>query len=153
MIQRLCCGVAIVHLCGPKPTMPAATEEMSNDKPQNEPPKKRHTRTFIGIGFHLTPALHEAMKALAAERDVNLEDVYREATETFLTRRETEVVAYRGAPLTRCATRVSVLMARELSTRMRAAAKSDGQVLVNAFETAVRLYLESYDQYVDCSKR
>lgn len=123
--------------------MHAATNKMPKEKPPKEPSKKRPPRTLPAIGFHLTPALHDAMKALAAERGVNLEDVYREATEHFLTRRDAEAIAYRGAPFVRSATRVNVLMSDELRTRMREAAKSDNQALVNAFETAVRLYLAS----------
>jgi hypothetical protein len=114
---------------------------MPKEKPPTNPSGERPPRKFEGIGFFLTPALHDAMKAFAAERKINVADVYREATEEFLSRRETEEIAYRGAPLAHSATRVSVLMAEELRTRMRAAAKSDSQALGNAFETAVRLYL------------
>jgi hypothetical protein len=86
------------------------------------------------------------MKELADERGINLEDVYREATEDFLKRRESEEIAYRAAPFMRSATRVSVLMAEGLCGQMRAAARSDSQALVNAYETAVRLYLASHNR-------
>jgi hypothetical protein len=120
---------------------------MPEEKPPKKSPKKRSPRTFTtAISFHLTPKLHLEMKDLAAERGVNLEDVYRKAAEHFLERREVEEISYRSPPFVQAATRVYVLMADELRTRMRAAAKSDNQALVNAFETAVRLYLASLNR-------
>src|SRR5688572_25045569 len=93
--------------------------KMPKKKSPKEPPRERPPRRFQGIGFHLTPKLHDAMKELADERGINLEDVYREATEDFLKRRESEEIAYRAAPFMRSATRVSVLMAEELCSRIR----------------------------------
>ena len=81
------------------------------------------------------------MKALAAERRVNLEDVYREAAEHFLEQRASATVDYLSAPNVSHATRVGVRMADELRARMRAAANEDHQGIANTFETAVRLYL------------
>lgn len=84
------------------------------------------------------------MKALAAERRLYLEDLYREAVEHFLKERASEELDYLAAPHASHATRVSVRMADELRVRIRAAAREDHQDLVNAFETAVRLYLKLY---------
>lgn len=117
---------------------------MPEEKPPKRPPGRRPSQTFYTtIGFHLTPKLHDAMKTLAVERGINLADVYREATEGYLNRRGAEEITYWAAPLIHSATRVNVPMADELCARMRAAARSDSQALVNAFETAVRLYLAS----------
>lgn len=84
------------------------------------------------------------MKALATERRVKLEDVYREAAEHFLEQRACRQLDYLGAPQASHATRVSMRMVEELRTRMRATARNDHQPIVNAFETAVRLYLEHH---------
>lgn len=120
---------------------------MPDDKPPKRKPGRPPFRTFYTmIGFHLTPKLHEAMKALAAERGVNLEDVYREAAESFLARREAGEVIYLATPLAHGATRTTVLMTGELQTRMRTVAKGDHQALGNVFETAVRFYLCSLDR-------
>lgn len=120
---------------------------MPDDKPQKRKPGRPPFRTFhTMIGFHLTPKLHEAMKALAVERGVNLEDVYREAAESFLARREAGEVIYLATPLAHGATRTTVLMAGELQARVRAVAKGDHQALGNVFETAVRFYLRSLER-------
>ena len=95
----LCCGMAAVHQCGPTPTMHAAIEEMPNEKPPKRKPGRPASRTsHTAIDFHLTPKLHEAMKAFAAERKVLLEDVYREAAEHFLERRAAEEFGYWAPP-------------------------------------------------------
>ena len=120
---------------------------MPDDKPPKRKPGRPPFRTFhTTIGFHLTSALHEAMKALATERGVNLEDVYREAALSFLERRGAgEATTYLAAPQARSATRVAVPMADELCARLREAARSDHQSLGNVFETATRLYLAALD--------
>lgn len=84
------------------------------------------------------------MKELAAERRLYLEDVYREAAEYFLEQRACKQLDYLGAPQASHATRVSMRMVEEVRTQMRAAARNDHQPIVNAFETAVRLYLERH---------
>jgi hypothetical protein len=128
------------------PTTDNDNNKMPDDKPPKRKPGPQPWRKFYTmISFHLTPALHEAMKALAAERRLNLEDVYREAAESFLARREAGEVIYLAAPLIHGATRTSVLMADELRTRIRAVAKGDHQALANVFETAVRFYLRALD--------
>lgn len=143
MIHPLCCGVAAVHLGGPRPTRHAASNKMPEEKPPKRRPGRPPSRTsHTAIDFHLTPKLHDAMKALAAERGVFLEDVYREAAEHFLERRAAEELGYSAPPHVRHATRVGVRMTETLRARMRAAAKEDHQDLGNAFETAVRLYLK-----------
>lgn len=120
---------------------------MPHEQPPRRKPGPQPFRTFhTKIDFHLTPKLHTAMKIVAAERGVTLEDVYREAAESFLARRDAgEEIVYLATPVVHGATRVGVLMADELRGRMRAVAKSDHQVLGNVFETAVRFYLRSLD--------
>jgi hypothetical protein len=120
---------------------------MPDEQPPRRKPGPQPWRKFYTmIGFHLTPRLHEAMKIVAAERGLTLEDVYREAAEAFLARRETgEEIVYLATPSVHGATRVGVLMADELRARMRAVAKSDHQVLGNVFETAVRFYLRALE--------
>lgn len=120
---------------------------MPEEKPPRRRPGPRPSRTFhTTIDFHLSPWLHHAMKALAAEHRVYLEDVYREATEHFLEQRARRRLDYLAAPKARHATRVCVRMADELRARVRTAAKEDHQDLVNAFETAARLYLKLHDR-------
>lgn len=111
--------------------------------PRRKPGPKSHDSSYIAIDFHLSPWMHQAMKALAAERRVKLEDVYREAAEHFLQQRAGGELDYLSAPKASHATRVSVRMVEELRTRIREAARNDHQEIVNAFETAVRLYLRS----------
>lgn len=86
--------------------------------------------------------MHAAMKSIAIDRRLYMEDVYREAVEYFLAQRACRELDYLGAPKARFATRVNVKMADDLRRQVRAAADEDHQELVNAFETAVRLYLE-----------
>lgn len=125
-------------------------QQRTNNMPDDKPPKRKlgpqpWRKSYAMIGFQLTPKLHQAMKVLAAERGATLEDVYRDAAESFLARRETGEVIYLATPLAHSATRTTVLMASELQARIRAVAKRDHQALANVFETAVRFYLRSLD--------
>jgi hypothetical protein len=131
----------------PIPTTSNDNNKMPDDKPPKRKPGPQPWRqSYAMIGFQLTPKLHQAMKIQAAERGLNLEDVYREAAESFLARREAgEEVVYLATPLAHAATRTTVLMASELQARVRAVAKSDHQALANLFETAVRFYLRALD--------
>jgi hypothetical protein len=116
---------------------------MPAEKPLKRRPGPRPSRTFhTTVDFHLSPWLHQAMRAFAAERRVRLEDVYREAAEHFLERRVSGGLDYLAAPKASHAARVCVRMADELRARVRAVAKEDHQDIVNAFETAVRFYLK-----------
>lgn len=111
--------------------------------PRRKPGARSHDPSYIAIDFHLSPWMHLAMKALAAERRVKLEEIYREAAAYFLDQRAHRKLDYLSAPKASHATRVSVRMVEELRTRMRVTARNDHQEIVNAFETAVRLYLEA----------
>lgn len=113
-----------------------------------KPPRRKHgpnpsRLAYTEIGFHVTPALHEAMKALADEREVNFDEVYHEAAKCFLECREKEELVYIAAPHTRRAARVYMRMDTQLCAKLRLATKTDDQGLSNAFETAVRLYLKA----------
>lgn len=125
--------------------MHAAIHKMPEEKPPKRRPGPKPSRTFYtAIDFHFSPELHQAMKAFAAERKVLLEDVYREAVECFLEQRAHKKLAYWAAPKSKHGTHVYVRMADELRARLRAAIDEDHQGMANAFETAVRLYLEHH---------
>jgi hypothetical protein len=139
--------MAAGHLGGTKPTPHAAVEEMPNEKPPRRKPGPKPSRTsYTAIDFHLSPGLHQAMKAFASERRVFLEDVYREAAEHFLEQRTTEKLAYWAAPKAKHGTHVYVRMTDVLRASMRAAAAEDHQGVAHAFETAVRLYLKHHER-------
>jgi hypothetical protein len=112
--------------------------------PRRKPGPKPPRSSYPAIEFHLSPWMHAAMKELAAERRLYLEDVYREAAEHFLEQRARRRIDYLSAPMFKHATRVSVRMVDEVRTAMQATAESDHQAAANAFETAVRLYLERH---------
>ncbi|MFZ1428060.1 MAG: hypothetical protein WAS21_14950 [Geminicoccaceae bacterium] len=98
------------------------------------------------IGFQVAPSLHAAMNDIAQERRIRFEDVYTEAVQKLLDIRNSKTIVYTPSPPRRFAKRVTVFMEPSLAESARIVSQQDQQRLVDFFQTAAWLYLDSLNR-------
>ena len=114
-----------------------------NEKQKRSPGRPRRRTFYNRFSFHVSEDIHRQMKIIAKSRNVFLEEIYREAIQSFLDMRASiSSQQYSRAPMQSSAKSVTIPMEDHLCQTIRHAAIDLRCNLADVIETAVRLYLD-----------